>query len=215
MKSIICYNPDIMGNTVGSQKNLTKLQQQILIGGLLGDTCLEQNGRNTRLRIEHGLRQEQYLRWKYEKFASIATSVPRLTGSKSRGKLYQRWHISSFSIPQLNEYREKFYRDKRKIVPKDIGSLLVSPISLAVWFMDDGYKRNDCNALRISTDCFSVKENSLLQKCLKDNFGIASALHKKGKVWNIYIPKDNALKFCKIIRSYVIPDLEYKIALTP
>ena len=204
-----------MGNTVGSQKSLTKFQQQILIGGLLGDTCLELNGRNTRLRVEHSLRQEQYLRWKHKKFASIGTSLPRLTGSKSRGKLYQRWHFSSFSIPQLNEYREKFYKDKKKIVPEDIGSLLVSPISLAVWFMDDGYKRNDCNALRLSTDCFSLEEQELLQQCLDKNFNIRTKLHRKKRFWNIYIPKNEAGKFCKIVEPYILPELKYKISLTP
>lgn len=204
-----------MGNTVGSQKNLTKLQKEILIGGLLGDTCLEQNGKNVRFRIEHGLKQENYLRWKWGKFRNIVAGEPRITQSKSADKIYQRWHFSSLSLPILNEYRRQFYSKIGKIVPKNIKRLLISPLSLAVWFMDDGYKRNDCNALRISTDCFSIDQQLLLQECLKDNFGITSKLHKKGKVWNIYIPKDATLKFCKIIRFYVVAELRYKITLTP
>ena len=51
---------------MGSQRKLTKRQKDILIGMLLGDGCLEKNGRNVRLRIEHGLSQKDYLDWKYE-----------------------------------------------------------------------------------------------------------------------------------------------------
>ena len=53
--------------------------------------------------------------------------------------------------------------------------------------MDDGYKRNDCNALRLNTDSFQLQEQRLLQKCLKKNFKIESNLHRKGRFWTIYI----------------------------
>lgn len=207
-----------MGNTVGSQRNLTHRQKEILIGTLLGDGCLERNGRNTRLRIEHGLKQREYLDWKYKELQNLATARPRLVKGtihfRTRKK-YKRWHFSTFSLPELNGYWHKFYSRKRKRIPKDILELLKSPLSLAIWFMDDGYKRNDCNALRINTDGFNLKEQKLLQKCLKQNFGINTRLHRKGKTWNIYIPNNQAKKFCEMIKPYILPGLKYKISLTP
>ena len=207
-----------MGNTVGSQRNLTNRQKEILIGMLLGDGCLEKNGKNVRLRIEHGLKQKSYLFWKYNELRNLVTNKPRLvagTIDNRTGKHYKRWHISTFSLPALNGYWYKFYRHKQKRVPKDILDLLKSPLLLAVWFMDDGYKRNDCNALRINTDSFMLDGQKLLQKCLMRNFGIKTKLHCKGKYWNIYIPNPEAKKFCGIIEPFVIPGLKYKISLTP
>ncbi len=206
-----------MGNTVGSQRKLTKRQKEILVGMLLGDCCLEKRWKNARLRIEHGLGQKDYLMWKYKEFQKLATSKPRIVSSFHRKtkKAYRRWHFSTFSFPELNSYQTKFYAEKRKRVPRDILKLLKSPLSLAVWFMDDGYKRNDCNALRINTDCFRMREQKLLQQCLKDNFGIKTKLHRKGKSWNIYIPSEETEKFCKIIKPYVVSELRYKISLTP
>ena len=206
-----------MGNTVGSQRKLTKRQKEILIGMLLGDCCLEKNGRNVRLRVEHGLNQKDYLNWKYKEFQNLATNKPRIVKSlhlKTK-KIYPRWHFSTFSIPELNTFWAKFYCRKRKRIPKDIPELLKSPLSLAVWFMDDGYKRNDCNALRLNTDCFNYREQNLLLRCLKINFGIDARIHRKGKFWNIYIPKPEAKNFCKVVRPYILPKMKYKISLTP
>jgi len=207
-----------MGNTVGSQRNLTKRQKEILIGILLGDGCLEKNGRNVRLRVDHGLKQKDYLRWKYKEFKDLATGKPRIVRGaihRRTKRIYKRWHFSTFSLPELNGYHHKFYYRKIKRIPKNILELLKSPLSLAVWFMDDGYKRNDCNALRINTDAFTYNEQKILQQCLKRNFRIDSKIHKKGKFWNIYIPEPEAKNFCKIVKRYILPKMNYKISLTP
>ena len=131
------------------------------------------------------------------------------------GKVFRRLHFSTLSLKCLNDYHFKFYRNGRKIIPKNIDSILISPLSLAVWFMDDGYKRNDCNALRISTDSFNHKEQLMLVECLQKNFNIKCRLHKKAQTWNIYIPESSSIRFCALIKSYIIPSMRYKINLTP
>jgi len=54
------------GNTVGSRESLTKSQNDILIGKILGDGCLERNGINVRLKIEQGDKQREYVNWLYD-----------------------------------------------------------------------------------------------------------------------------------------------------
>jgi hypothetical protein len=195
---------------------LTKQQKEIIIGSILGDGCLEKNGNHTRLRIEHSDNQKKYLDWKCQRLGNFATK-PRKAKSYhySAEKYYERWHFSTLSKPVFDIYWQVFYQQGKKIIPKTINNLLTSPLSLAVWFMDDGYKRNDCNALRINTDSFSESEQESLQKCLDDNYGIKSNLHKKAKTWNIYIPQSSAEKFCGIVKPYILPSLKYKITLTP
>lgn len=195
---------------------LSRQQNDILIGMILGDCHLEKNGHNVRLRVDHAENQKKYLEWKYKIFQNLA-SKPRLIQTIDRrwGKTYKRWHFSTFSSELFNVYWKMFYKDKRKIIPKNIKRIMSSPLSLAIWFMDDGYKRNDCNALRLNTDSFQLKEQELLQKCLKSNFGIETKLHKKGKFWNIYIPSSEARKFCRLIKPYIISGMDYKISLTP
>jgi len=192
--------------------DINKRQRQIIIGTLLGDGHLEKNGRYTRLRIDH--RQKDYVEWKYTELSKIVTAKPRIVLDKCRSsnnKFYRRWHVSTYSIPELDEYREIFYRDGRKCIPSGIGGMLDSPLALAVWYMDDGYKRNDCAALRLNTDAFTCAEQNLLLQMLKNNFAICANLHRKGKWHNIYVPQQEALKFCTIIRPFVLPTLEYKL----
>jgi len=196
---------------------LSYRQKEILIGFLLGDGHLEKNGDNVRLRIEHKENQENYLKWKQLEFKNLSCGKSRLVCKidKRNNKMYKSWHFSTYSLEIFNSYQQKFYKNRIKIIPKNIIELMFSPLSLAIWFMDDGHKRTDCNALRLSTDSFRLYEQKLLLKCLKINFGINSRLHKKKDTWNIYIPSAEARKFCKIVKPYIIPEMNYKISLTP
>ena len=57
---------------------LSSRQKEILIGTILGDGHLERNGNGVRLRVDHGMHQAEYLKWKYEEFKNLATNRPRL-----------------------------------------------------------------------------------------------------------------------------------------
>jgi len=209
-----------MDNTVGSQRNLTSKQKEVLIGTLLGDGMLELNGRHVRLRVDHSIKQKAYVEWKYKMFRNLTTGsgIRYLSVFDHRRKNTDyHFRFDTISTFLLTKLHKDFYVNKRKRVPKNIIKILKKPLSLAVWFMDDGYKRNDCNALRISTDSFNLKEQRLLLECLKRNFRINAKLHRKGEFWNIYIPNSNseAKNFCRIVKPYIIPEMEYKISLTP
>lgn len=197
---------------------ITKRQSQILIGTLLGDGHLEKNGNGARLKFGHGLPQRDYIMWKYEELKNLATSKPRFVQEfyAKANKQTKAFHFSTFSSVELMKWRGVFYKkDGTKITPRNIGDLLKSPLSLAVWYMDDGYKRNDCNALRISTDAFSLAEHKLLIDCLYRNFSIKSVIHKKAGAYNIYIPQASAQSFCDLVRPHIIDSLLYKVSLTP
>ena len=56
---------------------LTKRQESILIGSVLGDTFLQKTGsRNARIRFEHGERQKDYLIWKGKQFPRLFQGKP-------------------------------------------------------------------------------------------------------------------------------------------
>lgn len=65
------------------------------------------------------------------------------------------------TLPELHWYAARFLSGGRKRVPQEIEALL-SPLALAVWYMDDGHRRRDCNALRINTHAFTYEENERL-----------------------------------------------------
>ncbi|MBI3274093.1 MAG: hypothetical protein HYZ69_03025, partial [Candidatus Colwellbacteria bacterium] len=189
---------------------LTQRQKAILVGSLLGDATVELRWKNARARFAHGVLQKEYLFWKHREFCTIATAEPQFVKQTihwQTGKIYTNWHFSTKALPELNNYRRLFYQGKKKIVPDNVEKVLIDPLSLAVWIMDDGYKRNDCDAVRISTESFSFEEHRLLIKCLKLNFGLHAATHRKSKWFNLYIPQPEMIRLCMLIGKYIIPSM--------
>lgn len=192
---------------------LTDEQKSVIIGTVLGDGRMELRKKNPRLRIDHAAAQKEYVFWKYDIFKNIATREPHILyeTDKRSGVVGMRWYFSTKALSELHEYYALFYQGKKKIIRKALINHLVHPRSLAIWLMDDGYKRNDCDAIRLSTDCFLYEEQKILQQCLGKNFGICSALHRKGTTWNVYIPCTAMEKVRVLISHYMIPSMRYKL----
>ncbi len=192
---------------------ITKRQEDIIVGLLLGDGHLEKNGRYVRLRIDQGLSHKDYIEWLYGELINLVPSWPRIIREmdKRAKKVYSRLHFSTYSSIEFMRWWKIFYFEKRKIIPPEIGDMLKSNLSVAIWLMDDGYKRNDCAAIRLNTDAFNLSEQRLLIQCLWENFKIKSHLHKKGKWFNIYIPKREAEKFNVYVKPYVLPSFKHKL----
>ena len=192
---------------------LTVEQKNLILGTLLGDGSIEKRWKNPRLRIDHSIAQKDYVFWKYNILKSVATRLPHIVNEldKRSGKLSTRWYFSTQAIPELDFFYQLFYRDRRKAITQSLFDHFTEPLSLAVWLMDDGYKRNDCDALRLSTDCFSYAEQEILQGCLDQNFGINSKIHRKGTTWNLYIPSTVMDRVRTILSPFIIPTMVYKL----
>jgi hypothetical protein len=200
---------------VGSRevKKLTKQQKDILIGKLLGDGFLEHNGKYSRLKIDHSFKQKDYVFWLYRKFDPFVAGKPYQIKyfDKRVQKFYYHWRFSTKSLFLFEEWRKIFYREKRKIIPLNIDNLLISSLSLAVWYMDDGYKRRDCKGLYLCTSAYTSKEQNLLQKVLLKNFGIETKIHYAAGQARIYIPAKHSFIFFNKIKKYIIPIFSYKL----
>ena len=196
---------------------LNRVERDILVGTILGDACIESCKKESRVQIAHSERQKEYVMWKYNHLKRWTLSPPkRMVVKDSRNqKVYYRWRFRTFSHPEFTYYRKIFYRNGRKIIPWNIEEILRSPLSLAVWYMDDGKKRPDCRGAYLDTICFSVEEQERLIKCLENNFRIKNArLHWNGDGYHIYIPFSSTPMLISLIRKYVIPSMEYKLPLT-
>ena len=193
--------------------SLSLIQHQLIIGMVLGDSTVEKNGNNMRIRTVHAESQRDYLFWKYQ-FLKNISNKPRFVERFDRRttRVYRSWVFSTRSIEVLQLYRDCFYDESgRKRIPSTISSLFDSGLTLAVWFMDDGYKRNDCRAYRLNTDGFTRKENEILRKVLREKFNLITSLHKKGKYWNLYFPSSQVDRFNQIVESHIVRSMRYKL----
>ncbi len=194
---------------------LTKQQTSVLIGTILGDGFLQKTGeKNARLRLEHSLKQKDYVFWKGSIFGRLFQGKPNYLDRvhpKTRATYsYCRWQ--SDATPVLGKWRKYFYPNGKKIIPNDIGNFLTEPITLAVWYMDDGYfNKIDRNSYiylgRITRD-----EVDILQKAIRKNFEIEATIYdKKNKGFALFFGALETKKLQTLIRPFIVPSLQYKL----
>jgi hypothetical protein len=207
---------DIHDNTVGSRGSLKKPQEAILVGKILGDGCLEKNGNHVRLRVEQTEAQRDYVFWLYEKFKPLVGRTPISILHAGRDHtLTKRWRFSTLSLVQFDPYYQLFYHNKRKVVPITITSLLQHPLTLAVWYMDDGYLRTDKSGAYLCTSSFTQAEHRVLRQSLWTNFQIETKVHFAGGYARLHIPSRHLHHWMNLISPYMVDCMRYKLSLTP
>ncbi|MBI2035774.1 MAG: hypothetical protein HYT12_03810 [Candidatus Liptonbacteria bacterium] len=209
-----------MDNTVGSLRQFEVLdrEKEIILGTILGDGHLRKLKTGARLEINHSAKQKDFVFWKYQELKRFVFQKPRCIKifDARFGKTYEQWRFSTHLHDLFTESHALFYRKGgKKVVPKSIISLFTSPLSLAVWFMDDGGRRNDSYGLFLNSLSFTKKENEILQKCLRNNFSLDSRLHWVQDGYRIYIPSKDAKRFCEVVYPFVIPSMTYKLSYNP
>jgi hypothetical protein len=189
-------------NTVGS---LTENQRSIIIGSLLGDGAMRCKAKAL-LEINHSVDQKDYVDWKYQQLANLVKTPPKLRNGNGLRVAYR---FTTLSFPQLTPYYQAFYREKRKVVPR----ISLSPLSLAVWFMDDGCK--SYRALYLNTQQFDLEHQELLIGLLKEQWGIQSSLNRDKQYSRIRIAVSSVQRFKAIVGSHVLPQFAYKFPECP
>lgn len=121
--------------------SLTDEQRSMLVGSLLGDGHLTAPSEKTARFIErHSSAQEPYLRWKAEVLGALVSSVYTVQKKDTHtGRVYDGVEFSTYSLECLRPLYDLFYPapDRKRVFPASLGGLL-TPLALAVWFMDDG-----------------------------------------------------------------------------
>lgn len=195
---------------------LTTRQREIIIGKILGDGHLEthSNGQTYKLRIEHSYNQKDYVDWVYKELQSLASNIPKIKFQTVRGKMYRKYWFNTISTPSLRFYGQQFYPANKKVIPKYIYKWL-SPLTLAVWFMDDGsIKSKECQAKILNTQGYSSDDVQKLIDALAGVYDIHAKPRRQKEGLQIYIPAQEVGKFISIIEKFIIPSMEYKLVNT-
>lgn len=189
-------------------------KKAILVGMILGDAYLQKTGRkNARLRLEHSEKQKEYLFWKGSQFPELFQGKPsrlvRFNPVYRKEYSYFRWQ--SNASPEIGKFRRIFYPDNQKIIPKELPKLFVSPLSLAVWFMDDGYYYHRDRMAYLYIPKYRQEELEILVKALKSNFSLETKvkIKKSGNMVLVFNVKETQ-KLLSLIEPFIIPSLSYK-----
>jgi hypothetical protein len=191
--------------------------EEIVVGMVLGDSHLAMLKQGARLEIGHSEKQKDYVFWKHKELSQYVSSNPHYleVPDPRYNATYGQWRFRTKSDPFFTELYKFFYPHGKKIIPKNISSFLNSPLTLAVWFMDDGGRRNDCYGLFLNTLSFTKQEHEILRACLRDNYSLDSGLHWIQDGYRLYIPSKDARHFCELVYPFMLPSMRYKLSFNP
>lgn len=200
---------------------LSSKQKAIIYGLALGDAYLQKTGeKNARLRIEHSYKQKDYVEWKYQQLRTLFASKPKVIARvhpKSK-RTYQYVRLQSHSSPFLGALRRLLYDSSgKRIVKEGLEKILNSALTLAVWYMDDGYYYARDKSAHIYIPQLRTKEINHLVDVLVRQYHIKPTWYCRPdrKVCQLNVTGQEKEKFFRLVKPYVLPFFNYKLPLTP
>jgi hypothetical protein len=212
---------------------ITEAGKQAIIGNYLGDGSVGYDGWYS---ISHGKDQLEYNQWFSEKFQGKLNVIEEGTvywnsrfkramdhsgGNRTSIPLYKYWDdvIPQFWTPGGSKAHKTPYH---KSVKKKITQWIldqITPLSLAVWYMDDGsYSSSTSSNLTLATQGFTQEETRMLIKKLNE-FGIDGTFYLaplnqpcgQKNQGSIYIPAKSHPRFFDLVAPYMLPYFDYKL----
>ena len=198
-------------------QELTERQMNFMIGTMFGDGCLTlvPNGVNAYLAVKHCMEQRKYVEWKRDMMAGFVNCDIKSTMNTGFGVTTEQLYFRTICHPIFSDLHTMFYDSGVKVVTNEVIDLL-TPLGLATWLMDDGFRSR--NHLVFSTQSFTEEELHRIQEALKKKFNLYTTLwfskYRKGnnqKMYNLGILRKSILDILDIIEPHIIPSMYYKI----
>ena len=199
---------------------LSQMQVQVILGALMGDGNLSRlvrkDDRSARFRMGHGAKQAAYLGWK----VSLLENIPHSMTSNAKGAVF-----ADFTpLAELDELREiVYFGDGKKHLSWDYLKSL-TPLALAVWYMDDGCftvrskgvqarTSGGTGRIEICVEAMSPGSRGRLVQYLRDSHGLDVKLTVRGtrKINVLQFTTAASEKFQKLVAPYIHPSMEYKL----
>jgi hypothetical protein len=188
---------------------LSEKQEAVLLGTILGDGALKRRGIYHRLHIKHSRNQLSLVEYKRKIFSNITNMSIRNFVQEVNNKNYEFSEFVTLTHSEFTRFYEGFYKTGRKGINKKILKLFRDPLSLAIWFMDDGCAEHA--GVSFHTQSFFVKEVDLLRRHINDVFSIETTRRRNKNGWIIYIPKRQLDIFQKLVYRHILPEFRYKL----
>ena len=206
-----------------SQISLSSSCKSIILGSVLGDGSLKiyPKYKNARFWIRHSLIQKEYMYWKINNLNEISSpssmQLQDPTGySQNKKLLYQSKACEELSLIHELLYSENHLKIKRSWLNH------LTPLSLAIWWLDDGSIIGNGKRGVLCTDPFSQYEHKLLKRYLEVAWGITARIGtlnriykgKQKQVYRLYLNNESLKCFLRLIMRYApVESMIYKYCL--
>lgn len=185
-------------------------QHQILIGSLLGDGWMDETSpQSARFQESHSRDQQPYSDWKADQLEPfISSRFNREKRDPHTGKVYLGRSFATVSCHQLRPYFDLYYPapDRVRVFPKNLPDI-ITPLALAVWYMDDG-SVTVRGEPRIAFGLDSKSLHRALRALRK--LGLKPKRYGEGGNQVIHFPKQ-AMAFKALVEPHIPECMAYKL----
>jgi recombination protein RecA len=196
---------------------LSEFQMTALRGTLMGDGAISsaRGGNGARFRYSHCEAQTEYADWKASLFSNVSSS-----------RHVRKDNVVTYDfqpMPELADMRQAVYVEGKKVFDDDFLKTL-TPLSLALWYMDDAnfndwskgvQKRTEglAGRVEICVEAMEVATRERVVTHLADTWGLRAKLISSGAARKAVLVFDNAesAKFQALIAPYVHSSMEDKL----
>ena len=199
-----------------SEIGLTPLQEQVLIGKMLGDGSLHDTEQGAAVEWGHKAEHEEYIDWTLQALSDIAY---QRKGERTSGYGTKMICASStFNIYIKELFQDWISIDGIKKIPSWVAEK-ITPITLAFWYMDDGslgHHEGQEDRAMFATCAFSSEDCEILIQGLH-RLGINAQYYQSGhrgqaKIHSrLRLNADDAERLFLLIAPYIPPVMQYKL----
>ena len=124
--------------------------------------------------------------------------------SKPRIRLRSKRH------PVYSKLREHLYYDNRRTID-DFSLKTLTPMGLAITYMDDGSYNISNGAMVIYTNAYNRLEHECIVRALAKRFGIQCSINSSRGLLSLYVKKKSQDDFINLIDPYIIESMRHKM----
>ena len=191
--------------------DFTQRQKDIMYGSILGDGYIRPGKAAYALSFTQGEKQKDYLLWKLHEFDNYVVTkelTSRVTNFHGNAPVYS---FSTITHPEITAaYHVTHPNGQKRITTEWLSKL--SPLSIAVWYMDDGSLNKRYGTIVLCTNAFPLEDQLLLIDFFEKAYGLHLKAEKRRN--DQYILRINASE-SKLFRSIVAPHvpsfMDYKL----
>jgi len=202
------------------QTSLSDRCKEIILGSLLGDGSLniQKPYKNARFSFRHSINQKDYFLWKVNEMKEISSENCIWEQDNGRGKHKIRYQsLATESLTEL--YKLTHPHGKFEIRRKWLN--LLTPLSLCVWWLDDGSLVSDCRQGVFCTDDFEYDQLMIVVRYfnkvweLNPRIGRVAKKGPRSEQYRLWIRSSEELKkFFRIIIPHIpVPSMIRKVLI--
>lgn len=193
-----------------------------ILGHMLGDCAIKYDASSNQASLTFEWGNKAYAEFVYNALYYYVLSPPRVQVRKNQsGNLVTTYCFQTVKHPSFAVFKDLFYHvDKSaiKTVPVGLITSLLTPLALAIWFMDDGgqtdYRTGHGKGIQFNTQGFTPEVVAQMVKELNDKFNLdcwMRLLANKGGRPIIVLPSKSYARFCDLVKPHMDKSMMHKL----